>query len=214
MTTGFALALLAAQQAGSINVNFRGIALGDSWISPIDFVDTWGPFLRATSLMDSNQLDIMNQQAVIPCDQAVAAGQWTQATNLWGSVENYVEQYACVDFYNILDVDCNAYETVGSANSGVTIRGKSRYNLKKGMSQAALDLAPEGIDRSTLQQLHARHVSHYYGWYSIPSVDATLRRRSCTLAASGCPAVATCARVPTSVDHRPFHPLTLYIHLH
>ena len=34
----------------------RGIALGDSWISALDYVKTWGDFLKAWSLLDNYQL--------------------------------------------------------------------------------------------------------------------------------------------------------------
>lgn len=30
---------------GEVVSDFRGVALGDSWISPMDSVNTWGPFL-------------------------------------------------------------------------------------------------------------------------------------------------------------------------
>ena len=39
----------------SVKCDFRGLAMGDSWISPIDSVLTWGPYLYATvSNCDSN----------------------------------------------------------------------------------------------------------------------------------------------------------------
>ena len=154
MNVQAALALLQAVDAGQIKLNLRGIALGDSWISPIDFVDTWGPYLRDLSLMESNELQIMNEQAVTPCDQAVANQQWANATNYWGNTENYVSQYACVDFYNVLDVDC----------------GSSIYGNKKQkplLSSEALSLAPEGIDHQILDSLYRRHV------YRIADEDIT-----------------------------------------
>ena len=36
---------LQAIKAGEVVSNFQGVGLGDSWISPIDSVNTWGPFL-------------------------------------------------------------------------------------------------------------------------------------------------------------------------
>ncbi len=157
MVTGLATALLAAIESGRIKTNFRGIALGDSWISPISFVDAWGPFLQATSLMDDNdaaQLAPVVQQ----CDQAVAQGQWAQATNIWGNVENVVEQVTNgVDFYNILQSD-------GTANSD-SIYGRMRMTplARRTMSPEALALAPEGVDHATLQSLYRRHVASHYG---------------------------------------------------
>ena len=34
----------------------RGVALGDSWISPTDFLAAWGPYLNALSLLDGQPL--------------------------------------------------------------------------------------------------------------------------------------------------------------
>ena len=39
---------LQAVKSGSIESDFRGLAMGDSWISPVDSILTWGPYLYAT----------------------------------------------------------------------------------------------------------------------------------------------------------------------
>jgi serine carboxypeptidase 1 len=65
MTTTFATALLAAIDAGKVKSNFRGVALGDSWISGIDFTDTWGTVLRTSALMEANEL--------APCSSLITA---------------------------------------------------------------------------------------------------------------------------------------------
>jgi serine carboxypeptidase 1 len=159
MVIQFANSLLQAISAGDIDVNFRGVALGDSWISPIDFVDTWGPLLRSISLMEEQELETMNQQAVYPCDQAVANQQWTNATNYWGTTENIISQYSCVDFYNFLQVDCG---------SGNEMRINSRNShpspallSKPLLSPEALAMAPEGIDHDILESLYRRHVHRF-----------------------------------------------------
>ena len=43
MTTGLATALLAAIDGGRLDMDFRGVALGDSWISGVDFTLAWAP---------------------------------------------------------------------------------------------------------------------------------------------------------------------------
>ena len=52
MVVDFALAMLAAIDRGAVTSAFRGIVSGDAWISGVDSVDSWGPFLRATDLLD------------------------------------------------------------------------------------------------------------------------------------------------------------------
>lgn len=102
MATAFANSIIAAVNAKTLTVNFKGVALGDSWISPISFVNGWAPFLRATSLVDSVEETKIADSAKRTAD-AVAAGLWSIATTLWGQTENVVEDTTDnVDFYNIL----------------------------------------------------------------------------------------------------------------
>ena len=65
MTAAFAVALFQEIQSGGIECNFQGVALGDSWISPIDSVLTWGPYLYQTSLLDLNALEEVNKVIII-----------------------------------------------------------------------------------------------------------------------------------------------------
>lgn len=106
MTTGFATALLKAMQDPESGIpaslNFRGIALGDSWINGASYVKTWGPLLRQWSLLDINQAASL-QKVADACVEACDKGEWLNATALWGQVENVVEEYTDnVDFYNML----------------------------------------------------------------------------------------------------------------
>jgi len=82
--------------------------MGDSWIKPISFVMQWAPYLLATSEIDSNGFSQINQVAQ-QCQQAVQNQSWNDATNIWGDVENVVEDASAnVNFYNILNRDPNA----------------------------------------------------------------------------------------------------------
>lgn len=45
------LSVSQAQKAGTIKSNLKGVALGDAWISPIDSVMTWAPFLLSTVII-------------------------------------------------------------------------------------------------------------------------------------------------------------------
>ncbi len=42
----------------------RGVALGDSWIAPLDFVDAWVPALKAFSLIDEAQENRLSKTAL------------------------------------------------------------------------------------------------------------------------------------------------------
>lgn len=98
----FVRALLREQAAGGIDINFQGLALGDSWVSPVDFVASWGPLLRGWSLMDDAGVHTLAQLA----DKAKAllqAGNGTGATAVWSKVESTVYKLTDnVDWYNLL----------------------------------------------------------------------------------------------------------------
>ncbi|XP_036310063.1 retinoid-inducible serine carboxypeptidase isoform X1 [Pipistrellus kuhlii] len=102
MAAGIALELHKAIQQGTIKCNFSGVALGDSWISPVDSVLSWGPYLYSISLLDDQGLAEVSQVAEQVLD-AVDKGLYKEATQLWGKAEMVIEQNTDgVNFYNIL----------------------------------------------------------------------------------------------------------------
>lgn len=148
-TVGVAQAALAAVAAGTLKLNLRGIALGDSWISPIDYVDAWGPYLAAVSLLDARDTAAL-APSVAAADAAVAAGKWAAATTAWGGVEDAVESLtAGVSFYNVI----NGWGVDGGVTAGGTAA-----QAQAGMSAAAAALAPAGVSAGALRTLYARHV--------------------------------------------------------
>ncbi|KAL1489475.1 hypothetical protein ABEB36_014363 [Hypothenemus hampei] len=102
MTAEIALNLYQAIQAGNISSNFKGIGLGDSWISPIDSCLTWAPYLYEQGFLDTQQYNNLDSEAK-KIQTLIDNGHWIQATLAWGNLEGLVEKYATgVDFYNIL----------------------------------------------------------------------------------------------------------------
>ncbi|XP_061568109.1 retinoid-inducible serine carboxypeptidase [Cololabis saira] len=102
MAAAISLELTKAVAQGSVKCNFAGVALGDSWISPLDSVMTWGPYLYTTSLLDDYGLADVNNAAEA-VKQAVEQEQFLKATELWSVAESTVEQNTNgVNFYNIL----------------------------------------------------------------------------------------------------------------
>jgi len=101
--TSLSVALVNALNQKTITANFKGVALGDSWISPIDFITAYADYLFATSEVDSvgQQKITASAQTVV---QAVNNKNWATATQLWGSNQGVIEQASDhVDFYNILN---------------------------------------------------------------------------------------------------------------
>ncbi|XP_067403513.1 retinoid-inducible serine carboxypeptidase [Emydura macquarii macquarii] len=102
MAAGIALELHKAIQNGNIECNFVGAALGDSWISPLDSVLSWGPYLYSTSLLDDQGL-VEVTAAAKKVMNALNKKQFTLATELWSLTEEVIEQNTDdVNFYNIL----------------------------------------------------------------------------------------------------------------
>ncbi|KAM7386132.1 hypothetical protein PAMA_008986 [Pampus argenteus] len=102
MAAAISMELTKAVGQGKVKCNFAGVALGDSWISPLDSVMTWGPYLYTTSLLDDNGLNDVNSAAAA-VKQAVEQQQFQKATELWSVTETVVEQNTNgVNFYNIL----------------------------------------------------------------------------------------------------------------
>jgi len=106
MAANFGVALDAAIKNGQINLkHFMGVALGDSWIAPVDCMYSYPPYMTATSLIDENQARNLTTYAVW-ADQAWAAGEGVDATNYWGEQQYFAETYAGgVNFYNFLYYD-------------------------------------------------------------------------------------------------------------
>eukprot|EP00062_Callorhinchus_milii_P025084 gi/632985677/ref/XP_007909818.1/ PREDICTED: retinoid-inducible serine carboxypeptidase [Callorhinchus milii] len=102
MAAGIALALVQAVQRNEIHCRFAGVSLGDSWISPLDSVLSWGPYLYSMSLLDDRGLEEVNSYAD-QVQKAIEAGNYKQATDLWGATEFAILRNTDgVNFYNIM----------------------------------------------------------------------------------------------------------------
>jgi serine carboxypeptidase 1 len=102
MAAAFSELLYKAVSSGSVTCDFRGVALGDSWISPVDSIMTWGPYLYATSLVDETGLTTINKAAV-ECAEALARGDGKKATELWYQAQLVTGDVTDgVNWYNIL----------------------------------------------------------------------------------------------------------------
>ncbi|KAL6476406.1 hypothetical protein MHYP_G00149050 [Metynnis hypsauchen] len=127
MAAAISLALTKAVQKGSIKCHFAGVALGDSWISPLDSVLTWGPYLYSTSLLDDYGLMEVTRAAKA-VQEAVEQGQYEEATEQWSITENVVEQNTNgVNFYNILTQQDDDLMKSSSNDSGYLSALKCRH---------------------------------------------------------------------------------------
>nr|XP_019959222.1 PREDICTED: retinoid-inducible serine carboxypeptidase [Paralichthys olivaceus] len=138
MAAAISLELTKAISQGTVKCNFAGVALGDSWISPVDSVMTWGPYLYTTSLLDDRGLTDVNSAAE-EVKQAVEQQQFEKATELWSMTETVVEQNTNgVNFYNILTQDPD--EKVRSSEGENFIALQTRRHIRPLHSQSLSEL--------------------------------------------------------------------------
>ncbi|AEC08059.1 serine carboxypeptidase-like 51 [Arabidopsis thaliana] len=96
------LSVIDAVQSGKLKLHLGGVILGDSWISPEDFVFSWGPLLKHVSRLDDNGLDSSNSLAEKIKTQ-IKNGEYVGATQTWMDLENLISSKSnFVDFYNFL----------------------------------------------------------------------------------------------------------------
>jgi len=102
-STSFGVALADAITKNEIKINFRGVALGDSWISPVDFVLAYADYLYTVSEIDDNgktRIEASANEAL----KAIQSEQWLKATQIWGVNQNDIQNTSDgIDFYNILN---------------------------------------------------------------------------------------------------------------
>jgi len=134
MAVDFGIRLDEECKKGEMPCNFVGIGAGDSWISPIDFVNTWGPFLYSMGYV--NTLGLANiEQSAAHVQQAVDAGNWGLATTLWGITEGVVmAETNGVDFYNVLSTG-GEYTRVAWNQAGDLEQPHARHMLHMPMKQ-------------------------------------------------------------------------------
>ncbi|XP_041995459.1 serine carboxypeptidase-like 51 [Salvia splendens] len=123
------LTALKAIEAGKLKLKLGGIALGDTWISPEDFVFSWGPLLKDVSRLDNNGLKKSNSLAE-QIKQELETGKFVEATESWSDLESVISSCSnSVDFYNfLLDSGMDPVSLSASVLSQqISIRRYSRY---------------------------------------------------------------------------------------
>ncbi|XP_023123199.1 retinoid-inducible serine carboxypeptidase [Amphiprion ocellaris] len=124
MAAAISLELTKAIAQGTVKCNFAGVALGDSWISPLDSVMTWGPYLYTTSLLDDYGLADVNTAAEA-VKQAVEEQQFSKATELWSVAETVVEQNTNgVNFYNILTQEPDEKSALSAGKDPIALQAQ------------------------------------------------------------------------------------------
>ena len=103
MAVSLATQLARAVKMGQLRVKLKGLALGDPWISPLDSVASWPPYLKAMSLLDEHQYEELQAQVKGGMERMLAEQQWENATREWSHLERLIRLRTFnVNFYNVL----------------------------------------------------------------------------------------------------------------
>ncbi|KAG2580734.1 hypothetical protein PVAP13_6NG362200 [Panicum virgatum] len=141
-----ALAALRAIDQGRLRANLAGVALGDSWISPLDFVLSWGPLLYQVSRVDEMGLQQCNSVSAKIKDQ-VEKKQFTDAEASWSELENVVLANSNADFYNLLKDDAVPTAAQRQRSTLSSFRRKNGYSgYLESMAAAAASAREGGFD--------------------------------------------------------------------
>ncbi|CAJ1076703.1 retinoid-inducible serine carboxypeptidase [Xyrichtys novacula] len=154
MAAAISLELSKAIAQGTVKCNFAGVALGDSWISPLDSVITWGPYLYTTSLLDDFGLaDVSSAAEAVK--KAVEQEQFEKATELWSVAETVVEQNTNgVNFYNILTQEPDEKVVALAGEDYISLQtrrhirplhGQSLSELMNGPIRKKLGIIPQNV---------------------------------------------------------------------
>ncbi|XP_020275789.1 serine carboxypeptidase-like 51 isoform X2 [Asparagus officinalis] len=148
------LSIVKAIKARELKLKFGGVALGDSWISPEDFVLSWAPLLRDVSRMEIVGAEKANSLAE-QIKQQIANGQYEEATAAWSNLENIITKYSnSVDFYNfLLDSDQDPVSTTTlSMTMGTSMNRYARYlSSKADSSNGDIDQLMNGVIKQKLK---------------------------------------------------------------
>ncbi|KEH38909.1 serine carboxypeptidase-like 51 [Medicago truncatula] len=107
------LSALKAIKKGRLKTTLGGVVLADSWISPEDYVLSWGPLLKDMSRIDDNGLQKSNILAE-RIKQQLEAGEFINATSTWIQLEYVINKSSnFVDFYNFME-DSGSYSVTSS----------------------------------------------------------------------------------------------------
>ncbi|KAK1383082.1 Carboxypeptidase [Heracleum sosnowskyi] len=123
------LSALKAIEAGNLKLKLGGIVLGDTWLSPEDFVFSWAPLLKDVSRLDNKGVEKSNSLTQ-KIKQQLENGEYEAATYSWNDLEDVIDTYSnSVDFYNFLldsaldPLDATAVEL----SQKVKLKRNSRY---------------------------------------------------------------------------------------
>uniref|UniRef100_A0A6P7FN15 Retinoid-inducible serine carboxypeptidase n=1 Tax=Diabrotica virgifera virgifera TaxID=50390 RepID=A0A6P7FN15_DIAVI len=148
MAAEIALVLYQAIQKGEIESNLKGVALGDSWISPLDAELSYGPYLFNLGFIDRNGYDAIMEEAA-RVKKAIDKGDFDEALSLWYSMESLVEvETRGIDWYNVFTGRVsNNIRGLDKQNTGASSVTDDLATIMNSKVAPALNITKEWVDQ-------------------------------------------------------------------
>jgi len=134
------VSLARAIRADQLNLTLGGVALGDSFVSPVDFTLSYAPLLLEVSRLDDNAGDAAKGMAAT-AQQQIATGQFAAAWRSWNDLLQFIDsKSASVDVYNfLLDSGMDPVTTTTAAAATASNTHATKYSTYLGSQEAAAD---------------------------------------------------------------------------
>ncbi|KAJ8622823.1 hypothetical protein MRB53_031352 [Persea americana] len=148
-----AVSVLKAIQSRELKLRLGGVALGDAWISPEDYVFSWGPLLKDLSRLDDNGLKESDSLAQL-IKQQIQKGLYKDATDSWFKLKDVIGARSnSVDLYNfLLDNWSDPYpKKAMRLLEGISMKKYSSYLYSKDVSSGQLSNLMNGVIREKLK---------------------------------------------------------------
>ncbi|XP_038695645.1 serine carboxypeptidase-like 51 [Tripterygium wilfordii] len=162
--------VLKSIEEKELNSQLGGVALGCSWISPLDFVLTWGPLLKDMSRLDDIGLEKTNSLA-LKIQNQLENYNAMDATGTMDDLQNVISNYSdFVDIHNFM---------LDNRPTTTNIGGVPPFNFRKFMNggvRERLKIIPENViwgaqEHNVLKALKGEIMKH-----KIDEVDMLLAK--------------------------------------
>ncbi|KAH1020758.1 hypothetical protein HUJ04_010369 [Dendroctonus ponderosae] len=101
MTVDIALKLHQEFMAARINCNFKGIGLGDAWVSPISSLTSWPPYLLNLGFIDPENYELLKIVTDV-AETEIDKNEFQLASAYFQATQVVINGMTSVNYYNVL----------------------------------------------------------------------------------------------------------------
>lgn len=163
----FALDLYKEMESGQLAVNLKGVVMGDSWLSGVDHVESWAPYLHNMGMVDARGRDRL-AEAAARVRAAADSAQWLYAATLWSAAwELMTNVTEGVNIYHVL-----APIKADGGESGKPVVPCASSEMMNGAVRRALGVIPDAVRHAND---NSRVFSAQYAEFMVPATEPVER---------------------------------------